>query len=83
MNTNRIKLWRGLAVGLLALLTVLATAPGLAQTGPDSMNFQGRLLAADSKPRDGESHCLRFRICNDGACTTRLWPPVADYTERI
>lgn len=66
--------WRR-AAALLAVLLVLATGvPGFAQTGPATMNFQGRLLDSAGEPRGGVTHCMRFRLCSNDDCSTQVWP---------
>ena len=70
--------------GVLVLALLLATLPVLAQTGPETMNFQGRLLDSGGTALDGSKHCLRFRMCIDGAdegsCTaTQVWPEPPGY----
>jgi hypothetical protein len=53
MRQNRGKsvlLGRCLALGVVVLLLVLSAVPGLAQTGPEKMNFQGRLLDGGGTP---------------------------------
>jgi len=59
---------------LALLLIVLSPAASGAQTGPNSMNFQGRLLDDAGQPRSGETHCMRFRICTDEDCLSQVWP---------
>jgi hypothetical protein len=56
---------RGLAAGVVVVLLLLSALPGLAQSGPETMNFQGRLLDAGGNPLT-EMHCLRFRLCLEG-----------------
>ncbi|MEJ2210278.1 MAG: hypothetical protein P8129_14760, partial [Anaerolineae bacterium] len=82
MRQNRGKsvVWRrGLAVGVVVLLLLLSTMPGLAQTGPETMNFQGRLLDGGGNPLT-EPHCMRFRLCSDADCFESPWPlPAAEF----
>ncbi|MGD8627274.1 MAG: hypothetical protein PVJ34_22250, partial [Anaerolineae bacterium] len=76
---KRTGLCRGGAVGLVALLLLLATVPGLAQTGPETMNFQGRLLDDGGSPVT-EPRCMRFRLCSDVDCFESPWPlPAAEF----
>jgi hypothetical protein len=80
---KRVVSFRGLAAGVLVVLLLLSAIPGLAQTGPETMNFQGRLLDASGIPLV-EMHCLRFRLCLDGGnvetCTdTKVWPSEAPF----
>ena len=70
---RRALLRRGLAVGVVMLLITLSTVPGLAQTGPNTMNFQGQLLDSSGNPLTS-SHCVRFRLCSDSSCDTQVWP---------
>jgi len=63
-----------LLAAVATLLVVLCPAASQAQSGPDTMNSQGRLLDSGGNPRGGEAHCLRFRICSDSDCTTQVWP---------
>jgi hypothetical protein len=79
--------WRGrrgraLVVALALALALLTTVPGMAQTGPDTMSFQGRLLDDAGHPREGETHCMRFKMCSDADCTTKVWP-AGDYEEHL
>ena len=74
-NWTKRRSWLSL-VGALALLLVplfprVISAQG---TGPDTMNYQGWLLDANGEPRGGETHCMRFRMCSDGACNYPRWP---------
>jgi hypothetical protein len=71
---ERRKTWLGWGVLLLLLLATLFPALGLAQTGPNTMNFQGRLLDSSGNPLDGVTRCLRFRICSDANCNNQRWP---------
>jgi hypothetical protein len=74
---------RGLAVGMVMLLLLLSTAPGLAQTGPDTMNFQGRLLDDAGSPVT-EPRCMRFRLCSDADCLESPWPfPDAEFEHHL
>jgi len=61
---------------LALLLALLTTVPGMAQSGPNTMSFQGRLLDSSGDPRGGEKHCMRFRMCTDDSnCgSTQVWP---------
>jgi hypothetical protein len=68
------KTWLGWGVLLILLLATLFPALGLAQTGPDTMNFQGRLLDSSGNPLDGVTRCLRFRLCSDANCSNQRWP---------
>ena len=71
--------WRGLAAVLAVLLVLVASVPGLAQTGPETMNFQGRLLDGDGNPVT-EPRCMRFRLCSDADCAESPWPlPSAEF----
>ncbi|MBN1137878.1 MAG: hypothetical protein JXM73_14915 [Anaerolineae bacterium] len=63
-----------MAATLAVLVILLSSLPALAQTGPETMNFQGRLLDSGGSPRSGETHCMGFRLCNDSSCTTQVWP---------
>jgi hypothetical protein len=67
---------RVLVVALALLLALLTTMPGMAQTGPNTMSFQGRLLDGSGDPRGGEKHCMRLRMCTDDSnCgSTQVWP---------
>jgi hypothetical protein len=65
--------WLPLVIATAALALLSATV-SLAQSGPDTMNFQGRLLDSSGNPLGGEAHCMRFRICLDGDCAEPLWP---------
>jgi hypothetical protein len=61
------------------LLVLTASVPGLAQTGPEVMNFQGRLLDAGGNPVT-DPRCLRFRLCSDADCFESPWPfPLAEF----
>jgi hypothetical protein len=64
----------GLVAMLAILLALISTVPGLAQSGPDTMNFQGRLLDNSGNPLGGVTRCMRFRMCSDSGCTTQVWP---------
>lgn len=75
--------WRGLAVGVVLVLLLLGTVPGMAQTGPDTMNFQGRLLDAGGAPVT-EPRCMRFRLCGDANCIEPWWPdPVGPFEHHL
>ena len=76
--------WHRLWILLAVLLILISSVPGLAQIGPETMNFQGRLLDSGGSPRGGETHCMRFRLCTNAAseadCTaTKKWPVSVDY----
>jgi len=64
----------GLMAVLAILLALISTVPGLAQTGPNTMNFQGRLLDNSGDPVSGVTRCMRFRMCSDSGCTNQRWP---------
>ncbi len=75
-NTRKWTLWITLALVAALLLPAL----GQAQSGPNTMNFQGRLLDDGGNPRGGEDHCMGFRICTTDNCldagsnSTQVWP---------
>jgi hypothetical protein len=78
------KAWLGMGLMLALVLAVCSVLPALAQTGPETMNFQGHLLDGSGNPRSGETHCMRFRLCTNAssqsACTaSKVWPVSADY----
>jgi hypothetical protein len=73
MNEKK-SVFRSPAATLVALLVLLSSLPALAQTGPETMSFQGRLLDSGGNPRGGETHCMGFRLCSDSSCTTQVWP---------
>jgi hypothetical protein len=73
-NCTKSKWWLSLVGALALLLVTLFPIVISAQTGPDTMNYQGWLLDASGEPRGGETHCMRFRICSDGACSNQRWP---------
>lgn len=52
---------------------LLSAAASQAQTGPETMNFQGRLLDSGGAPL-ATPHCLRFRLCDEAVCSNQLWP---------
>ena len=60
-------------IGVVVVLLLALPAVIWAQGGPDTMNFQGRLLDSSGEPRDGETHCIRFRICSDAGCSSPRW----------
>ncbi len=69
------------ALALACLVGLLTTVPGMAQSGPNTMSFQGRLLDGSGAPRSGEKHCMSFRICSDSSCSTQVWPGGSRYEE--
>ncbi len=76
--------WHRVAAVLTILAILVSSVPGLAQTGPETMGFQGRLLDSGGDPRGGETHCMRFRMCTDASseasCTTsKVWPVSAGH----
>ena len=76
--------WHRVAAVLTILVVLVSSVPGLAQTGPETMGFQGRLLDSGGNPRGGETHCMRFRICTDASseasCTaSKVWPVSAGH----
>jgi len=73
-NCTKSKWWLSLVGALALLLVTLFPIMISAQTGPNTMNYQGWLLDASGEPRGGETHCMRFRICSDGACNNQRWP---------
>jgi hypothetical protein len=78
------KAWLGIGLMLALVLAVCSVLPALAQTGPETMNFQGHLLDGSGNPRSGETHCMRFRLCTNAssqaACTaSKVWPVSTDY----
>jgi hypothetical protein len=85
MNVKRwikARRWTGLVT--VVLLLALSTMPGLAQSGPETMNFQGRLLDSSGDPLGGVTRCMMFRMCTDGSsdanCTsTKVWPTGSSY----
>jgi hypothetical protein len=78
-NHRNVACWRVVAAVLAVLLVLIASVPGLAQTGPETMNFQGRLLDGDGNPVT-EPRCMRFRLCSDADCLESPWPlPAAEF----
>lgn len=61
--TRKWTMW--LTLALLAAL--LLPALGQAQSGPNTMNFQGRLLDSSGNPVVG-TRCMRFRMCATDTC---------------
>jgi hypothetical protein len=77
---------RGLMIMLAILLALMTTMPGLAQTGPNTMNFQGRLLDSGGEPRGGETHCMCFRMCKEPTCMlfgSVVWPSKLGYEYHV
>lgn len=66
--------WAAALALLVGLLLLLSPSVLLAQTGPNTMSFQGQLLDSSGNPREGETHCLRFRMCSDQYCSSQRWP---------
>ena len=71
---KRRKMRCGMAAVAVVLVMLLSTMSGLAQTGPDTMNFQGRLLDDSGSPLEGVTRCMSFRMCSDADCTVQRWP---------